>query len=140
MPIWRSVGITDNKYRVGVTDLGELKAHARQSGAWTVTPDSIDPVVSLDEAAVTGPGIALDAGQVVPGVTLMVDSTGSPAAMDVEVQVSVDGTTWFNTGAAITISGTSALASAHGRYYRANLIVLTGGTSPTVTAVLATSF
>lgn len=140
MPIWRSVGITDNKYRVGVTDLEEMKTHARQSGDWTVTPDGIDPVVSLDAVSATGPGVALDAGRVVRSATLMVSSTGTPDVMDVEVQVSVNGVDWFDTGAAITVSGTAALANAQARYYRANLTALSGGTSPTVTAIIATCF
>lgn len=111
-----------------------------QAGTWIFTPASVAPVTSLNAVSATGAGTALDAGRVVSGCTLHVNTTGSPAAIDVEVQVSVDNVVWFDTGAAITVSGTSALASAHGRYYRANLTVLTGGTSPTVTAILATSF
>ena len=110
-----------------------------QSGTWIFTPASIAPVTSLSAVTSTGAGTALDAGRVVTGATLHVVATGDPA-FDVEVQVSTDGSTWFDTGAAITVSGTSALASAHGRYYRANLTALTGGTTPTVTAILATSF
>jgi hypothetical protein len=89
---------------------------------------------------VTGTGTALDAGRVISGATMHVTTTGSPDAFDVEVQVSTDNVTWFNSGAAITVSDTSALCSAHARYYRARLTVLTGGTSPTVTAILAASF
>lgn len=122
---------------VGATQSGSWSV--AQSGTWIFTPASIAPVTSLSAVTSTGAGTALDAGRVVTGATLHVVATGDPA-FDVEVQVSTDGSTWFDTGAAITVSGTSALASAHGRYYRANLTALTGGTTPTVTAILATSF
>lgn len=121
---------------------------ATQSGSWTVTssgvfavtPASIAPVTSLNAVSSTGAGAVLDAGQVVSGCTMHVATTGTPSAFDVEIQVSTDNVTWFNTGAAITVSGTSARAEAHGRYYRANLTSLTGGSSPTITAILATAF
>lgn len=154
--IWHNISISDANYKVGVTSQNEMKVLARvtdqpvavaqsgtwsvnQAGLWTFTPNPIASVTSLNAATSTGAGSALDAGQIIPAATMYVSTTGGPT-FDVELQVSLDGSNWFDSGAAITVSGTTALASTHARYYRANLTALTGGTSPTVTVHIAASY
>lgn len=143
--VWHHVGLSDNSSTADITPDGELRVAVTSpvtspQGAVTVIPASIEAHTSLDAATATGTGTALDAGQIVPSATMYVAVTGEPDAFDVEVQASLDGTEWFSTGAAITVAGTTALASTHARYYRANLTILTGGTSPTVTVHLAASY
>jgi hypothetical protein len=128
--MWQWVGIEGESFnRLEVTAAGEMLTQS--------VTRSIDPATSLDAATATGPGAALDAGQVIGGATVMVATTGSPTSFDVTLETSVDGLVWFDTGAAITVSGTAANTEVRGRFYRANLTALTGGTDPTVTALLA---
>lgn len=142
--VWHHVGLSDNKSTADITPDGELRVAITSpvtspQGGITVIPTPLASVTSLNAATATGAGSALDAGQVIPAATMYVSTTGGPT-FDVELQASLDGSNWFDSGAAITVSGTTALASTHARYYRANLTVLTGGTSPTVTVHIAASY
>ena len=73
--------------------------------------------------------------------TLQVDITGAPTAVSVSLEGSVDGTTFSDMGTheftADELTATTALFHVVNRavpVVRANLTVLTGGATPTVTA------
>jgi hypothetical protein len=130
--VWHHVGLQDlETHRADITPIGELRVTSDTSRSL-----AIDPHTSLNAATSLGPGSALDGGQVINSATLLVSATGNPESFDVELQVSIDNVTWFNTGAAITVSGTAGNTEVQGRYYRANLTELEGGTTPTVTAII----
>lgn len=145
--IWHKVGlISDDLHTAHISEDGEVYVRiggqpisVSQSGVFLVTPTAIEAVTSLNAVNATGAGSALDAGRIVSSATMYVTATGGPT-IDVELQASLDNITWFDTGAAITVAGSTARANTHARYYRANLTVLTGGTLPTVTVHIATSF
>lgn len=114
---------------------------------------SILPFVALNAATSTGPGSSVDLQGVSDAFTLYASATGSPTDWRVYLELSHDGSNWFfagqvtNTSAQYTstktnfgsVTGSSPPVSyvPHARYARANLTVLTGGTSPTVTATIA---
>lgn len=96
------------------------------------------PAASLDAATATGPGRTLDANGLVNTGSLMVTGTGG-GTWSVDLEASLDGINW-------STQGTYTQASAGGlqnispdtvRYLRANLTALSGGSSPTVTCVIA---
>lgn len=91
---------------------------------------------SLDAATATGPGavIAFDVPKV--NVSMEVVVTGAPSACTVLFEGSIDGVTFFTLG---QTSGSSRATSTNIAVVavRANLDVLTGGTTPTVTASIA---
>lgn len=99
---------------------------------------------SLDAVASTGPGSELnfDSPRYFGVVSLQVFFTGSPSDVEVNLEGTLDGVTWNSMGnwhspenpgliASIGVSPVLGL--------RANLVSLTGGTSPTVTALIATA-
>jgi hypothetical protein len=94
-------------------------------------------VVSLNAATAVGPGAPLtfSTPTLINGA-IQVFSTGSPSFVNVEVEITLDGTNW------VPDTQISSLP----RYFqfqrvafgvRANLIGLSGGTSPAVTAIIA---
>lgn len=97
------------------------------------------PFTSLDAATVTGPGTAHDLGELADHHSLLWWSEGGPSSR-VDLEGSHDGEHWFSLAVG---SGGFALAPASStpgvlvRYVRANLVTLTGGSSPTVTATIA---
>jgi hypothetical protein len=97
---------------------------------------------SLDAATTTGPGMAITFDVPKAAHTLVTTFTGSPSQVIVHLEITLDGSNW------VTITQTSGVAStinysgagntpALGA--RANLVELTGGTSPTVTAFVASA-
>jgi hypothetical protein len=99
------------------------------------------PFKSLDAVTVDGAGVIHDLENVKVDHAIQVSSTGSPSGYDVSLQGSLDGINW------ITITSTGGSDpdkySSNGdfpvRYVRANLSNLTGGTAPTVTALVASA-
>ena len=100
---------------------------------------------SLNAATTTGPGGTIDLVTPRRSVRMVTTVTGSPSAVVVNLEGSMDGTTWAvlgtSTGSAVSnnLPGgayTDAVSSVGPdvRYVRANLVTLTGGTSPTVSA------
>ena len=104
------------------------------------------PFTSLSAATSTGSGASKDLEGVFRTHTLAVTITGSPSAFSINLQGSHDGISWYTSNAAATLTeqnvGTAGYAT-HDlylwRYVRANLTVLTGGSSPTVTATIASA-
>lgn len=74
----------------------------------------------------------------VPGTVtyaISVQTTGSPASFNVNVEGTLDGTNWSSLGS-ITAAGVSWQVDKPVSQIRANLTTLTGGTAPTVTAMI----
>ena len=99
---------------------------------------------SLNAAAATGAGTQVDFSRPRQYISMQVSFTSNPSPVKVTLEGTIDGVNWFtlatfDTGASgrtgdIIDSNTLSVLSA-----RANLITLTGGTTPTVTAtILAT--
>ncbi|HZP55041.1 hypothetical protein [Actinocrinis sp.] len=99
------------------------------------------PSTSLNAATATGPGAVIDLGVVRSSHTLQTTVTGSPTGVTVNLEGSLTATGPWTTLATST-STTGDVQTATGkavRYVRANLTVLTAGTSPTVTALIASA-
>lgn len=99
------------------------------------------PTVSLDAATANGNG----GGSNVSGyrtIAMQTSHTGTPTAGTVTLELSLDGDTWFASSTVFTI-GTTANDSIQwavdepAAYARAVLAGLTGGTAPTVTALIS---
>jgi hypothetical protein len=95
----------------------------------------------------TGPGTAIDLGQIRRGFRLSWTSTGSPATVGVNLEGSTDNSTWVVLGSSgwpnpaqaspapfgsATPSGAVITPSGGVRFLRPNVIALSGGSSPTV--------
>ncbi|MCG5220273.1 hypothetical protein [Streptosporangium sp. KLBMP 9127] len=97
------------------------------------------PFTSLD-AATSAPqeGAARDYEGVLTNHTMLVTATGSPSQISVQLQGSHDGSTWVDL--ANTSSWPTAVSVQRAvRYVRARLGGVTGGSSPTVTATIAST-
>lgn len=98
---------------------------------------SVLPFTSVSAATSTGPGSSLDLDGTASEVTMYVALTGAPSSSTVSIQISLDDAHWSSIG---SVSGGGFVTPSNShlfRYVRANVTDLTGGTSPTVTAVLA---
>lgn len=93
------------------------------------------PHKSLDAVVVTGPGETRDLEHTYRAHGLVAVTTGAPTAFQVDFEVSFDGTNWFSLGS-FTQASTHPVwfPDAPTRYTRANLVSLSGGTDPTVSA------
>ncbi len=98
------------------------------------------PAVSLDGATSAGPGETVDLGRNYAKHTAIVTATSSPTNVEVGLEFSHDGTNWARFNSA---NGSSFPFAVHtervARYVRANLLTLSGGSSPTVTATIAST-
>ena len=98
------------------------------------------PFVSLNAATATGAGDSRDLEGSFDHHTLIVSSTGG-ASINVALEGSHDGTTWVTLANAasgqVTVPNSGAATGPLIRYVRANLTMLSGGSSPTVTATIA---
>ena len=97
------------------------------------------PVLSLDAVTVLGRGAIKDLEGSFSKHSLAVIVTGSPSAVTVELEASNDGVRFFNIGEVTGGSGVVTVDEHLWRYVTANVDTLTGGTSPTVTAWVASS-
>lgn len=98
-----------------------------------------NPTPSLSAATATGPGASTLLTNPAEHNTMQVTTTGSPSLVIVDLEGSQDGTNWFRlarydsrfTGPLVT-SDLYVVTNV-----RANLLQLSGGTTPTVTASIA---
>ena len=97
--------------------------------------------ISLAAATATGPGTEITVppslvGGFISGFTWDVVLTGSPTSVTVDLEGTIDGTTWAvydnYTGSADT---QRHVANKPGLRLRANLTALSGGSSPTVSSL-----
>jgi len=93
---------------------------------------------SLDAVSVTGPGSVLSFDKPRSPLSMQVSVTGAPSSAVVALQTSLDGTTWFDASGVSGGTPTNmCLTGMLALHARANLVELTGGSSPTVTAIIA---
>lgn len=112
------------------------------------------PFVSLNAATSTGEGAARDLERPTRRFTMAVSAAGSPSSVVVDLEGSLDGSFWLSLGrqngvglltvgpdpywvGGNTYSGTEMRHAHFVRYARANVVTLSGGSSPTVTALIA---
>jgi len=97
------------------------------------------PFTALNAVTATGAGASRDLEKAFATFDVLLFTTGSPTTVTVVLEGSHDGTNWYQIGnPAITLSTPHQLITGYVfRYVRANLITLTGGSSPTVTATVA---
>lgn len=100
--------------------------------------------VSLNAVTVAGPGEAITPDSPKRGnvVGISFFSTGSPATISLAIEGTIDGIVWRVITETIETSEASGITASDNTTlvftaFRANLIALTGGTDPTVTATLA---
>lgn len=94
----------------------------------------------LSSVTATGTGPVVDLGSSVYRHSLIVSSVGSPDSAYVVVRGSHDGATWVSLVEAQTDSGSSVGVATREfavRYLQADLVILSGGSSPAVTASVA---
>lgn len=91
------------------------------------------PFHTLASAAATGPGETRDLEHTYRAHGMIVTTTGSPAAFQIDLEISFDGTTWISLGSVTEATNPAVLWSADKptRFIRANLASFSGGTSPT---------
>jgi hypothetical protein len=95
---------------------------------------SLDAVASAQE----GSAIIFDVPKT--AFSMQISFTGAPTSWEVHLEGSIDGTNWKNIGSLATGSPSGDILSASGKalpMIRANLISMSGGSSPTFTAWLA---
>lgn len=107
------------------------------------------PFTSLDTATAVGPGASEDLGGAYDHHTMVVFKTGG-GAVSVRLEGSHDDVNWFSLGTVgfsspsadeamvLTAAPVSGSPGHLVRYLRAYWVNLAGGTSPTVTATIAT--
>lgn len=99
------------------------------------------PFTSLNSVAANGTGASKDLESVFATHTLIATVTGGATAGRVKLEGSHDGSNWAVLAQTATFDGsTEYLLDYTGslvRYVRAELVSLGGGTSPTVTATIA---
>ena len=98
-------------------------------------------VVLLNNVAATGAGGGWQCGGGIESHTVQATITGAPTAVTVDLEGSVDGSTWvaldthaFSAGELTATKAMWHIVNKVVKHVRANLTTLTGGTSPTVTA------
>jgi len=110
------------------------------SSADVPSPNSTSgPNISLNAVGSTGAGTATSFGGVLtPRHTWTVKTTGSPTAVTVNFEGSIDNVDWFTLDSSTaTSSEMRHVVNKPVLFVRCNLTTLTGGTSPTVTCKFA---
>jgi len=127
-------------HQVVVLGDGEGNLAALAGGALPTSSGS-GPNTSLNAATSTGPGTVTDLGVVRSSHTLQTSTTGSPTGVTVNLEGSLAATgPWATLATSTSTTGDVQTATGKAvRYVRANLTVLTGGTAPTVTALIASA-
>lgn len=94
--------------------------------------------VALNAATVTGAGASVELPAVMGKFTLQTVVTGTPVSVSTTLEGSLDGTNWFVLATSTSVTGDAQhVVDKPVRFVRANLGTLTGGTAPTVTALVA---
>lgn len=95
---------------------------------------------SLNAATAIGIGSVIQFDKPRTNITMQVTTTGAPSGANIDLEISLDGVNF------VRLNGISGIPSqfmggfTHAVLFaRANLTLLTGGTNPTVTAIIAAS-
>lgn len=125
---------------VALTD-GEGNLAAVSSGGSVSTSSGSGPTTSLNAVTATGAGTVVDLGVVRSVHTMQTTVTGTPTGVAVNLEGSLSASgPWGTLVASTSTAGDVQTVSGKAvRYVRANLATLTGGTSPTVTALVASA-
>ncbi len=125
---------------VAITD-GEGTLLTLGAGGTLPISSGSGPTTSLNAVTATGAGTVVDLGVVRSAHTLQTSVTGGPSAVTVNLEGSLSASgPWVTLVASTSTTGDVQTASGKAvRYVRANLATLTGGTAPTVTALVASS-
>lgn len=96
-------------------------------------------ITALSAVTANGNGTGVNLGTTHKDWSVQVNTTGSPTGYSVQAQWSLDGAAWTNLGAAVTNAapGNISVTNVPAIWVRANLASLAGGTSPTVTCLIA---
>lgn len=100
------------------------------------------PYTAFDAVTSAGTSPARDLERLSQVHTMIVTATGDPTIAVVNLQLSHDGVHWVGTSVSLDASVGPVVGTASGhlaRFVRAYLPTLSGGTSPTVTASIASS-
>lgn len=125
---------------VAITD-GDGNVMALGANGTLPTSSGSGPTTSLNAATATGPGTVVDLGVVRSSHTMQTTVTGAPASVSVNLEGSLAAAgPWAVLANSTSTTGDVQTATGKAvRYVRANLVTLTGGTSPTVTALIASA-
>lgn len=102
--------------------------------------------LSLNAATVTGVGSTITFDKPVKRIAMQTYSTGSPSSYQVQLQLSLDGVNFTSSHSLNTSLTTDSISSVSNLFVepyiaaRANLISLSGGTSPTVSAFIGADY
>ena len=108
------------------------------SSGWLLNSDgTCGAVTALDAVTAPTSSALIDLGYDSQAVTLQTLVMGSPTAVTVIVEGSNDNQKWNQVISSVSTVGDYWKAGAPVRLLRVRLITLAGGTSPTVTAVVA---
>jgi hypothetical protein len=129
LPAAQAVAITDGDGNLMTLGAGGTLPVSSGSG----------PTASLSAATATGPGTVVDLGVVRSSHTMQTTVSGAPATVSVNLEGSLAAAgPWAVLANSTSTTGDVQTASGKAvRYVRANLVTLTGGTAPTVTALTA---
>lgn len=125
---------------VAITD-GDGNVMALGANGTLPVSSGSGPTTSLNAATATGPGTVVDLGVVRSSHTMQTTVTGAPAAVSVNLEGSLAAAgPWAVLANSTSTTGDVQTATGKAvRYVRANLVTLTGGTSPAVTALIASA-
>jgi hypothetical protein len=99
-------------------------------------PCNSGTAVNTQAFSTVSAGATVDLGYARGTHTMQTKSTGTPATVSITLQGSLDGSTWATLATSTSTTGDMQQAvDKPVRYLRANLGTLTGGTTPTVTAM-----
>lgn len=132
--------LTPAAQAVAITD-GEGNLMALGASGSLPTSSGSGPNASLAAATATGAGAVTDLGVVRTVHTLQTSTTGAPTGVTALLEGSLAAAgPWVTLATSTSTSGDVQTASGKAvRFVRANLTVLTGGTAPTVTALIASA-
>jgi hypothetical protein len=125
---------------VAITD-GEGNLMSLAGNGTLATSSGSGPYESLNAATTTGAGAVFDLGVVRSVHTMQTMVTGSPVSVTVVLVGSLSASgPWLTLATSTSTTGDVQTASGKAvRYVAANLTTLTGGTAPTVTALIASA-
>lgn len=102
------------------------------------------PFVSLDAETGTGPGAVRDLETVLTQHRGVGTVSGSPSTLEVHLEGSLDGETWYSMGTSASTGPVFALTAfasfaCPARFVRANVTAISGGSSPAVTVTIGSA-
>lgn len=95
------------------------------------------PALKMDRLTANGSTSAINLGHVCKTFTFQTVVTGTPTSFTLTYQGSLDGVNWFTLGTSTATAGDAQhIVDKPAMFVRATLSALTGGTAPSVTAMV----